>query len=47
MSDPEREFVDELDRIVTPVLATLTPEERATRLKNLEEYLDSLENENK
>jgi len=35
--------VDSLDRILTPALAKLSPEERATRLKNLREYLDSLE----
>jgi hypothetical protein len=39
----ERDFVESLDKILTPALAKLSPEERTTRLKNLREYLDSLE----
>jgi hypothetical protein len=43
----EKEFVDSLDKILTPALAKLSPEERQSRVKSLKDYLDSLESDAK
>jgi hypothetical protein len=39
----ERRFVEELERIVSPILQRMTAQERAERLQKVNDYLASLE----